>query len=191
MLRHHLGWYSPILERFCFIVTTLLIMQPVAFFYLSIYLSVYPSIYLSSIYKQEDSVQILAKSTDAPGAGALSHYRRYLGSPAAPEHQRPTATAATTGSPRCSGRQLRATAAGDSCGRQLQAACLLLSPPLVAHGDYQAACAKVTLVTAAVAACPVVAALGGGATRRLVLIRNDKKLVLFFVIQNKFLVIKY
>ena len=80
------------------------------------------------------------------------------------------------------GRQLPATAAGDSCGRQLQAACLLLSPPLVAHGDYQAACAKVTLVTAAVAACPVVAALGGGATRRLVLIRNDKKLVLFFVI---------
>ena len=40
---------------------------------------------------------------------------------------------------------------------------------------------KVTLVTAAVAACTVVAALGG-ANCRLVLIRNDKKLVLFFLI---------
>ena len=107
---------------------------------------------------------------------ALAHYRIIA---ATLGHRRPL----NTSGPR---RQLQPLAAqgavGDSCGRQLQAACLLLSPPLVAHGDYQAACAKVTLVTAAVAACTVVAALGGGATRRLVLIRNDKKLVLFFVI---------
>ena len=129
MLRHHLGWYSPILERFCFIVTTLLIMQPVAFFYLSIYPSIRLSIYLwfVSIYinrripfKYQPRVQMHPALAHYRIIAATLGHRRPLNTSGPRRQLQPLAAQGAVGD--SCGRQLPATAAGDSC-RQLACCC--------------------------------------------------------------------